>query len=252
MYLISKVAIAFISPLGTACFLATVALLFCASGSRRWALRLGTTAVLWLWLWSMPVVSAWLLAKLERDSPLVPIETTVVAQAIVVLGGAIRPPTVVNNLPNLGPSANRVWHAARLYHAGKAPLLVLSGGTDQTVYTTSEAKAMQTFLQDLGVPETATLLETASRNTKENAEFTASLLNQRGINHVLLVTSALHMSRAVTQFEAQGLQVTPAATDHSAQTVFGLMDWFPDAGALEDSGRGLKELVGQMLLKSSP
>lgn len=252
MYTISKIAIAFISPLGTACFLATGALLFCAVGLRRLAFWVGLVAVLWVWIWSMPVASGWLLKKLESNTPVVQVETTPVAQAIVVLGGAIKPPTVVNNWPDLGPAADRVWHAARLYHAGKAPLLVLSGGTDQTVHTASEAKAMQIFLQDLGVPETATLLEDASRNTQENAEFTAYLLNQRGINHVLLVTSALHMPRAVARFEAQGLQVTPAATDHSAQTVIGLMAWLPDAGALEDSGRGLKEVVGRMLLKSSP
>jgi uncharacterized SAM-binding protein YcdF (DUF218 family) len=251
VYLISKIAIAFISPLGTACFLATIALLFCASGSRRWALRVGTAAVLWLWLWSMPVVSAWLLSQLERDSPVVPIEATAVAQAIVVLGGAIRPPIALNDWPDLGPAADRVWHAARLYHAGKSSLLVLSGSTDQAVHTRSEANAMQTFLQHLGVPKTATLLEDASRNTQENASFTANLLNQRGINHVLLVTSALHMPRAVTHFEAQGLQVTPAATDHSHQTMYGLMAWLPDARALEDSSRGLKEVIGRMLLRVS-
>ena len=247
MYIISKVAIAFISPLGTACFLAIGALLFGAGGRVRWAFRVGTAAVLWLWVWSMPVVSGWLLTQLEGDFPVVQLHSMPAAQAIVVLGGAVRPPTAASPLPDLGQASDRVWHAARLYHAGKAPLLVLSGGADESVHTASEANAMRTFLQDLGVPPSVMLLEGASRTTQENARLTANLLRLRSINHVLLVTSALHMPRAVAHFEAQGLRVTPAATDHSAQTVFGLMAWLPDAGALEDSGRGLKEVVGRMM-----
>jgi uncharacterized SAM-binding protein YcdF (DUF218 family) len=248
VYTSSKVAIAFISPLGTACILAIGALLLGAGGRLRWAFRAGIAAVLWLWVWSMPVVSGWLLAQLESSFPVTQLQTTPVAQAIVVLGGAIRPPTVVNHWPDLGPAADRVWHASRLYHFGKAPLLVLSGGTDQRMHTTSEADAMRTFLQDLGVPPSAMLLEEASRTTQENACLTANLLRQLGINHVLLVTSALHMPRATAHFEMQGLRITPVATDHSVQTVFGLLAWLPDTGALEDSGRGLKELVGRLMI----
>lgn len=244
MYLFSKVAIALISPLGAALTLALLALLLGAWHSRRWALGLGSAALLWLWLWSLPAASNWLIGQVEARYPVVPVQALPTAQAIVVLGGAMRAATLAQPLPGLSAAADRVWHAARLYHAGKAPLLVLSGGTDPRVNLTSEAEAMRLLLHDLGVPDAAMLLEGNSRTTQENVRFTVDLLRQRGIDHILLVTSALHMRRAIGHFEAVGLRVTPAATDHEANQVPGVLGWLPDAGALDKSGRGLKELVG--------
>jgi uncharacterized SAM-binding protein YcdF (DUF218 family) len=48
------------------------------------------------------------------------------------------------------------------------------------------------------------LLETRSRNTRENARYSAQLLDARKMHHILLVTSALHMERAMGEFSAQG------------------------------------------------
>jgi uncharacterized SAM-binding protein YcdF (DUF218 family) len=105
---------------------------------------------------------------------------------------------------------------------------------------------MAILLQDLGVPQHAMLLEEASRNTRENAAFSATLLKARGIRHILLVTSALHMPRALPLFAAQGLQADPAPTDFEAHlSPPGVLAWLPDASALDGSGRAIKELVGK-------
>ncbi len=137
----------------------------------------------------------------------------------------------------------------RLYHAGKAPLVVLSGGSDPTVSAMSEAEAMQLFLRDLGVPDSAMLLETHSRNTRENARYSAQLLDARKMHHILLVTSALHMDRAMGEFAAQGLDVTPAVTDVEAVPApADLWRYLPDAEALSASARALKERVGQWVV----
>ncbi|MBV5273815.1 MAG: YdcF family protein, partial [Lamprocystis purpurea] len=69
----------------------------------------------------------------------------------------------------------------------------------------------------LGVPERAMVLEEQSRNTRENARFSVALLRERGIGSMVLVTSALHMRRALGLFAAEGMQVFPAATDHEAR-----------------------------------
>lgn len=164
---------------------------------------------------------------------------------MVVLGGAVRPPEVLGQAPDLKDTADRVWHAARLFHAGKAPVLVMSGGSVLAKSATSEADVMRQFALDLGVPGVAIVLEERSRNTRENARFTAEILKAKGVDQILLVTSALHMRRAVSLFESQGLTVIPAATDHEARSRFSAIDWLPDAQALEGSARAMKEIVGR-------
>lgn len=247
MYLFSKLAIAFISPLGLALLLIAFDLLLMVLDRRRLASVLVGLGWLWLLIWSLPVASVALRMALESDYPIVTVDALPQAPAIVVLGGAIKPPDRRQALPMLGGSSDRVWHAARLYHAGKAPLMLLSGGSDPAVSTMSEARAMQWFLRDLGVPDQVMLLEEVSRTTQENAAFSATILKRQGIDRVLLVTSAMHMRRAVAHFAAQGIEVVPAAADYETGPVSDWQRWLPDAGALNDSGRAMKEWLGQRI-----
>ena len=243
--MVSKFGTWLLSPLGTAFCLIGLALLLAWCQRLRSSKVLGALALVWLLLWSMPVMSHWLASQIEDQFPQVPIASVPHAQAIVVLGGTVTPPSGTSTEINLG-RAGRVWYAARLFHAGKAPLVLLSGGGDLERQAFSEARAMAVFLQDLGVPAQAIMLEKASRNTRQNAVFSAALLKARGIQHILLVTSALHMPRALALFTAQGLQVTPAPTDFEAghESLSGLLTWLPDASALVGSALAMKELVG--------
>jgi uncharacterized SAM-binding protein YcdF (DUF218 family) len=109
---------------------------------------------------------------------------------MLVLGGTMDPPDAMRPWPNLGAAADRVWHASRLYAVGKAPVVLLSGGSDMTAASQAESLGMRQFMLDLGVPAAALLTEERSHNTRENAEMSAKLLRERGIQKVLLVTSA--------------------------------------------------------------
>jgi len=243
---ISKFAIALISPLGTALLLGIFALLLGVLRHSRMSLAVGAIALAWLSLWSLPAMSLWLRSKIESAFPMVPVQELPDAEAIVVLGGTMEPPQNIQAFPDLLSSADRVWHAMRIYRAGKAPLLVLSGGSDSFVSLTSEAESMRLMLRDFGVPEKAMILEGASRNTRENARFTAKLLRDLNVDTVLLVTSALHMKRAMAHFRAEGLNVIPAATDHEGHKPTQWQRWLPDTNALDGSGRAMKEIIGSL------
>lgn len=106
---------------------------------------------------------------------------------------------------------------------------------------------MHAFLRDLGVPDEAIRLEERSRNTSQNAKFSAQWLQEQGVGRILLVTSALHMPRAVELFETQGLAVIPAATDHEVQERPLWQDWLPASSALDGSARAMKELIGRFV-----
>lgn len=247
MFIISKFAIAIISPLGSALLGGLLALIAGLTGFRRLALALGVVSLVWLWAWSLPVTSYAIRGHLENQNPPVPVAALPSAEAIVVLGGGTSPLQFGQTYPNLGPASDREWHGVRLYEAGKAPLVVLSGGHDAEYSASSSAEAMRRFMQALGVPDSALLLEPHSRNTTQNAHYTANLLGERGIEHILLVTSALHMPRSIALFEAQGFQVTPAATDHEVRPLPGWRLWTPNTNALDGSSRALKEIVGRLV-----
>ena len=105
---------------------------------------------------------------------------------------------------------------------------------------------MSDFLnQDLGV--TARWLENRSRDTHQNAQFSAVILARDGVHKVLLVTSAAHMARAVVEFNEAGIDTTPAPAAMWTRRETGVMAYVPNADALVRSQRALYEAMGRLL-----
>lgn len=241
--LLDKIVIGIISPLGTGLLAWLLASLFLQYGVRRLGVMTSIFGIGWLLLWSMPFASSRLADALEQHYPPVLLESIPKGQAIVVLGGGVTSsglPSDSTQPFNLGDAADRVLLGSRLYHLGKAPIVVFSGGG---LAGQAEANAMAMFAGDLGVPASAVLLEGKSRNTRENASFTADLLLEEGVSSILLVTSAFHMKRALRHFEAQGFEVVAVATDYNAPMLDALYCCIPDTRALDFSGKAFKEIV---------
>lgn len=176
--------------------------------SASWLLGM---ALVWFWFWSMPIVGGWLCLPLEEDFPVQLAENMPEVDAIVIMGGGVWGTT---NYPyaSLNDGADRAWHAARLWKAGKAPIIIPSN-------VDAELCDIK-LLVDLGVPRDAVVLENRAVNTEENAKFVAEILtpkNEKGAK-ILLVTSACHMKRSLYMFEkyAPGIECIPAATDYQA------------------------------------
>lgn len=246
MLYIDKILAQLAYPLGLSLSLSLLALLLMALRRPGLGTGLLALAVIWSGMWSLPAVSDVLRLSLEGRFANQPVADLPAADAIVVLGGGISAVPADWPYPDLGRSADRIWHAARIYHAGKAPLVVIAGGRRTWLGNrTSEAEAMRAFLADLNVPSKVVLMESRSASTRENAVFTAELLRARGIDRVLLVTSALHMQRAVATFRAVGMDAVPAATDFEViPEPNHVLRWLPDAAALAASTRALAEYLG--------
>ena len=192
MYYLNKIVWAMVNPFAIGMLLMVAGLVFACRRRRKTCIGLFVSAVAWLWFWSMPVVADMLGASLESEFGPVSVDVLPQADAIVLLGGGMSSATNACPYPNLCAAADRAWHAARIFKAGKAPLIVVSGsGCDCTEVP---------FLQDLGVPREAIRAETESRNTEENAKFVADLLKDLDHPKVLLVTSAWHMRRALLMY----------------------------------------------------
>jgi uncharacterized SAM-binding protein YcdF (DUF218 family) len=168
--------------------------------------------------------------------------------AIVVLGGGIGPAVPpLRPDPELFDSSDRVWHAARLFHRGLAPRIIVSGGSylvesGQAPPTQTEAVAMRQFLVALGVPESAIVMEGKSINTIENMQETRALV---GTARVALVTSGFHMPRALRLARKVGLDAEAFPTDW--QVLPSTSPWWeslmPSVGALSASGVAIREYL---------
>lgn len=235
-----------IYPLGLSLILGFAGLLLFAVKCRRSGVAVVTLALFWLTLWSLPPIADAMANSLERQSAYLSIELVPRADVILVFGGVMQPPRPDYPHADLGAAADRVWHAARLYHAGKAPMVMLSGGrNDWQADWPSQAQTMAQFLADLGVPLDAMVLEERSRSTYENAIYSAELMQERGFTSALLITSALHMPRSEALLRATGVNFVSVATDFEVgDGATTLLSWMPSAQALQRSTSAVHEWIG--------
>lgn len=241
---LQKLVMVALLPLGSALLLALLGGLL----RSRWLTLL---AVVWLWLWSTPWAAMQLAERIEADTPLRALPSLPSADAILVLGGALSPGSVAQATePNIGDAGDRLFTAAALYQLHKAPRILFSGGPED--WGSSEAQAGAMLLTRLGVAAADITVETRSRTTRENAQFSLPRLASAGVRNVLLVTSQWHMSRALVTFRqaaaAQGLDIhfIPAPCDpvEIIDNQDPLRRWLPNAPALEASHRLFKEWLG--------
>jgi uncharacterized SAM-binding protein YcdF (DUF218 family) len=220
----------------------------------RWRRAVLASAIGVLWLGGNDWVSEALTRSLERQY--LPEADPPAAGAIVVLGGATEPALPPRTDVELGDAGERLMHAARLFQRGKAPIvLVCAGRPEYSARPTPEAPDMAEVLRRFGVPKDAILEEDRSRNTFENAVEAKRMLEPLHLHRILLVTSALHMPRAVGLFRHQGFEVVPAPADfkvvdvqrRSSDLPFArilLSALIPSAEALAATTKALREHLG--------
>jgi uncharacterized SAM-binding protein YcdF (DUF218 family) len=143
----------------------------------------------------------------------------------------------------------RLRYAAHLQRRTGLPVLVSGGNgssgvdpdADDRAWTKADAMAAA-LRDDFGVP--VKWIEGRSRDTAENAAFSAALLRADGIQRILLVTDAMHMPRARTAFERAGLDVVSAPTMFFSRQPQPLHAWVPSPEGMRRSWYALYELIG--------
>ena len=172
----------------------------------------GATLLLFF-VFCTPAGADLIVAPLEAmTKPLIDVRNTG-AQAIVVLAAGrneFAPEYGNTHIPDYMALA-RLRYAARLQHETGLPLLVSGGNRARDASNDSKAASMARALrEDFRTP--VTWVEDSSETTAENASKTKAMLQASGIKRILLVTDAMHMSRAEPMFRAAGLEVVAAPT----------------------------------------
>jgi len=138
--------------------------------------------------------------------------------AIVVLGGFSHFDTLDNRL-SFGHSSDRFLQGLRLVQNGTADQMIISGGSGLMLAPElKESIFVERYLSEIKVDLDKIWIESDSKNTKENALFTAALLKEKKLDQspILLCTSGYHMRRSIACFEKAGLTVVPYSADFAA------------------------------------
>lgn len=203
-----------------------------------------------LYFFSIPATSLWLSKRLEIYPAISqPVKTD--AEAIVVLGSS-----TYLQAPEYGTDSLKKWalervrYAAWLHKATGLPILTTGGKPiDQSL---PEAVIAESVLKNEFTAQ-VNWVESKSRTTQENAQFSCQLLAQANIKKILLVTHAWHMKRSMAVFKqhCQGISSQAAPTLFTTLTELdtGIFAWIPTAGSLRQNTLYLHELIGYLWYK---
>jgi uncharacterized SAM-binding protein YcdF (DUF218 family) len=171
---------------------------------------------------------------------------------IVILGGALD--TLVSQArgtPALNEAAERMTAAVSLARRYPQARIVFSGGEARLIFEgMSEADAARQLFANLGLDPSRLQLEGRSRNTRENAQFTAAMVQPKQGERWLLVTSAFHMPRAMGCFRAAGFQPIAYPVDFRTRGRDDLLRGFDTAGeGLRRSDLAMREYIGLVIYR---
>jgi uncharacterized SAM-binding protein YcdF (DUF218 family) len=212
----------------------------CGSARARrvgWALLIASLTT--LWVLATPMVAN-ALSEAAQPYPALDLSRLVPAQAIVILGGGearLAAPEYAGTPAAGGELLERVEYAAFIARRTALPILV----TGQARETLAMRAAL---VRDFGIEPR--WVEDRSRDTFQNAQFSAPMLKAAGVRRIVLVTSAVHERRAVQEFTSAGFSVVPAPAGMLPSQGGGLRRFLPNGGALVRSTAALHEMLGEV------
>jgi uncharacterized SAM-binding protein YcdF (DUF218 family) len=250
---ISKVVGFFAAPSNTLLVCLLVGLVLSRTVWRRSGFGLMVVAGIGLAVAGWTPLGQALILPLEDRFP-VYVEGGKPVDGIIILGGSLD--TLVGparGRPAVNEAAERLIEGVALARTWPMARVVFSGGEGRLVFEgQSEAAAARQVFGDLGLDMGRVTFEDRSRNTRENAVFSASLVRPRAGEHWLLVTSAFHMPRAIGCFRAVGFDVVAYPVDHRTRGAADYARGFDTVGeGLRRTDIAMREWVGLLVYRLS-
>jgi len=209
--------------------------------------KLNYIAVGVLYIISTPIFSNNFFKLVEGSEYRKAISTIDSADAIVVLSGMLELNEVGDSTYVEWGDPDRFFGGLALFKAGKAQKLVFTGGKmpwNKTKKT--EGEVLKEYAISNGVPKENILVTKDVENTADEAAAVKELISPN--KKIILVTSAYHMYRAKKLFKGEGFNVILYKVDYkvSRNNELMVMDFLPDAGSLEQTETGVKEIIGRI------
>lgn len=167
--------------------------------------------------------------------------------AVFVLGGG----TTIDDTGRvyLSRAGDRLVLGARLWHAGRTPTLVTSGGSPPGSGQPRNAAAETTLMwTQLGVPEEAIVQLPEPWNTSRELAAYRELIDERGWERVGIISSAWHLRRVEVHMTRQGIEATLLPADVRGAPFWNGFDSFVPVGpGFDVVHRGCWEYLGALV-----
>jgi uncharacterized SAM-binding protein YcdF (DUF218 family) len=207
-FVVSKILWMIASPINLLLFGALAGVLLSYRRRARFGRALALTAVLVLLAAATLPVGMLLIAPLEDRFPVPPSDLPP-PDGIIVLGGAIDDVTsAARGQTIFDEGGERITETVILAKRYPEARIVYTGGTASFVPGASSTEALRArhIMAQMGIAPERITIEDKSRNTEENARFTAAIVHPEPSQRWIIVTSAFHMPRAMGVFEKAGFQ----------------------------------------------
>ena len=252
MFILKKIISAFIYPLPFSLLLSFLGLYFLwFTNKQRTGKIVMSVGLVILTLFSYSILANKLLRPLERQydkfeikiSSAVPeTEGGSAIKFIVVLGGGHTSDPELPMISQIGKgSLVRLIEGIRIYRKYPGAKLLVSGGN--IFDPVSEAEIMARIAREIGVPERDIILESKSKDTRDEALFIKPVV---GKEPFVLVTTASHMPRSMALFKKLGMNPIPSPIGHSVKDGQGLhyYSFFPSTGNIHKAELAIHEYLG--------
>lgn len=249
-FVISKILKVFLLPLTWILGLLILSYLL---KNKRWKKRLFITSIVLLVVFSNKPLLQWAQYMTTRNYSHQQLPKKYYRVAIVMGGYSNGMDTASMQVSWLDDRGARLWEAIRLYEAGSVERIMITG--DATINMdgdgNSTADAFRLYLSDFGIHESDLILEQHARNTRDNATLSTAMLDSLGYSpeQCLLITSASHMKRSISSFEACDWTLDGYATNIYPKPHPTFISFIPQWKPLTEWHELLNEWFGRIVYK---
>ncbi len=224
-FVLSKIFEFVAAPSHLALLLAVVGVSLINTRFWKWGGRLAVVGVALLLLMALGLGDL-LAVPLETRFP-APGEKISPPDGVIVLGGSVDPALGAQlDRVVLNEAAERLVAPIAVMRRFPKARLVFTGGSGSLQGSrVTEAAMVKRFWRQIGLDQGEAIYEDRSRNTYENAIFTRDRVKPKAGERWLLVTSAMHMPRAVGVFRRAGFTVIPYPVDYRTNGKLWPLDW---------------------------
>ena len=241
LFLLKKVLSALIMPINLVLILGILALIYVRIQPNK-SVQLFLSALLLLFVSSMPIAADYFMVKLENKYPVF-IKTAKPIDHIIVLGGWHTNNQALPVTSQLNTNAlQRLVETLRIYQLHPQATIITSG--HHNVDKISHAEKMKQSLVLLGIPALNISTVNNPRDTEEEAQLISPRLFGK---NVVLITNADHMLRAMRYFQAQGINPLPAPTGFWVKNNHSPISWrsfIPNSLSLQQTTTAWYETLG--------